>query len=292
MISVILSNYNGEKFLRDALESVVNQDYDEYEFIVVDDGSSDDSKGIISDFGEKYSPLVRPFLETENRGQAEGFNKGVSEARGDLVCFIDSDDLWLPDKLKKLIAFRDFVGSAAFYQHNMYILRDGEQTNETYRDSLSTGDVFGYTKRMKRWPTFVATSGLAFERRILEKVMPIPSQFRTCADGYLTRTAYCHGMVASVFSCWGCYRVHTGNLTYESKKHDPVHFQKEILIPALNRYYEGIGTDFRFPTSDKASKTKAGWTDLSWRRPSKMIRKILETSPMDVIKRVERSMKE
>jgi|GEM_PF-1896382 len=249
--SVVLSNYNGREFLREAVQSVLDQEYDDYELILVDDGSTDGSQEIVGEFAETRPDRVRALLESTNEGQGAGFNKGVEASCGEFVAFLDSDDLWMPCKLGNLARFIDITGPAALYQHNLFFMRDGIKTRDPFRALLPAGDLYTETCQTLKLPAFVATSGLAFPRSILDKVLPIPLAFRTCADGYLTRTSFCHGRVASVCEGWGYYRVHGGNCVFDNPTYDPRDYCNNLLIPALNAYYEKIGCELRFPSRVK-----------------------------------------
>ena len=92
LVSVIVPVYNGEKYLREALESVFEQDYSPFEVIVIDDGSTDDSARIAQSFAVRY-------VYQENQGPAAARNKGIEIATGGFIAFIDQDDTWLPGKL-------------------------------------------------------------------------------------------------------------------------------------------------------------------------------------------------
>ncbi len=245
--SVILSNYNGETYLEEAITSVLDQAYDDYEFIIVDDGSNDRSPEIIRRFADAHPQRIVPLLEVENLGQAAGFNKGFKASSGDIIAFFDSDDIWMPDKLSRLETFIAITGPAALYQHNLYFLKNGEKTTEVYRPLLLTGAVYQDTCKTRKMPSFVPTSGLAFPREVLEKVIPIPPAFRTCADGYLTRSSFCHGRVASACEAWGYYRVHEDNAVFHNPGHDGNAYREKLLIPALNYYYEKNNRNLRFP---------------------------------------------
>jgi glycosyltransferase involved in cell wall biosynthesis len=110
LVSVILCFYNEERFLKEAVESVVAQDYDNWELILVDDGSSDQSarmaKEFESDHPEKIVYLHHP--RYANRGLSASRNLGINNAHGDFIAFIDADDVWLPGKLtKQTQIFRD-----------------------------------------------------------------------------------------------------------------------------------------------------------------------------------------
>lgn len=94
LVSVIIPVYNGEKYLAEAIESVLAQAHRPIEIIVVDDGSSDHSADVARSFPE----TVRYYYQN-NSGSAAARNKGVQEARGSLLAFVDADDLWVKEKL-------------------------------------------------------------------------------------------------------------------------------------------------------------------------------------------------
>ena len=100
-ISVIVPVYNVEDYLRKCLDSLVNQDFKDYEIIVVNDGSPDNSWDIILEYEEKYSKIIRAFKK-ENGGLSSARNFGLEKAKGKYVCFIDSDDYVSLDFLSKL----------------------------------------------------------------------------------------------------------------------------------------------------------------------------------------------
>ena len=95
-VSIIIPVYNCEKYLRRCLDSVFAQDYDNYEVICIDDGSTDGSSGIIKEYKVEY-------IYQENQGQAAARNKGITLAKGEWLCFVDADDSVEPDYLSKLI---------------------------------------------------------------------------------------------------------------------------------------------------------------------------------------------
>jgi glycosyltransferase involved in cell wall biosynthesis len=96
LISCIVPVFNGERYLRDALESIFRQTYRPLEIIVVDDGSTDGSAATVASYGEQ---LVS--LRQTNRGPAAARNRGLSAARGEFIAFLDQDDLWHPEKLAR-----------------------------------------------------------------------------------------------------------------------------------------------------------------------------------------------
>jgi len=100
MISVIIPTFNREHTIAQAIESVLAQTYKDLEIIVIDDGSTDDTKTVL----EPYKDRIKYFYQ-ENKGVASARNKGLEEARGEFIAFLDSDDYWLPEKLRSQTEF-------------------------------------------------------------------------------------------------------------------------------------------------------------------------------------------
>lgn len=98
-VSVVIPCYNAAEFLRETLESALGQTHAPLEVIVVDDGSTDDSAAIAGSYG----PPVR-VIRQENQGESVARNRGIDEARGDWIAFLDADDLWKPEKLVRQLA--------------------------------------------------------------------------------------------------------------------------------------------------------------------------------------------
>ena len=98
-VSVIMPNFNNEKFLSQAIDSVLQQPYSNFELLVIDDGSTDGSLEILRGYGDSIR-----YMSTENRGAAAARNLGILSSKGSLIAFIDSDDLWIPGKLSKQVS--------------------------------------------------------------------------------------------------------------------------------------------------------------------------------------------
>ncbi len=104
LVSVIIPSYNSEKFIEKSINSVLNQTYKNLELIVIDDKSPDNSNKIVEKYMEK-DKRIRLVKLNKNNGPAVSRNKGIEEAKGRYIAFLDSDDLWLPEKLEKQIVF-------------------------------------------------------------------------------------------------------------------------------------------------------------------------------------------
>lgn len=103
LVSIITPCYNGAKYISETIDSVIAQTYTEWEMIIVDDGSKDNSAQIISGYAAKDSRIR--LISQENAGSAAARNNGIRNASGQYIALLDADDLWLPEFLEKQIAF-------------------------------------------------------------------------------------------------------------------------------------------------------------------------------------------
>ena len=101
-VSIILPVYNSEKYIKNTINSVLNQTYKDWELIIIDDASTDNSLKIINEFKIDSFRIIKNEM---NLGAALSRNKGIKKANGRYIAFIDSDDLWNEDKLEKQIGF-------------------------------------------------------------------------------------------------------------------------------------------------------------------------------------------
>ncbi len=126
LVSVIMPNYNGEKFLAETTGSVLAQTYQNWELLITDDCSTDGSVAIASSYAEK-DPRIKLFVQEKNSGAAEARNRSLREAKGKWVAFLDSDDVWLPEKLEKQIAFMEENGYKFSYTKYEHIDENSER---------------------------------------------------------------------------------------------------------------------------------------------------------------------
>lgn len=102
LVSIIMPSYNTGNFIEESIDSVLSQSYSNWELLIVDDCSTDTTDLIISRFRD---PRIRYFKNNRNGGAAFSRNRALREAKGKWIAFLDSDDLWMPDKLEKQIRF-------------------------------------------------------------------------------------------------------------------------------------------------------------------------------------------
>jgi len=244
-ITVILSNYNYGKYIAQAIDSVLNQSYKNFELIVVDDGSTDNSAKIISSYND--SRLIKLF--TENSGQSAAFNAAFELAKGSLIAFIDSDDWWKGNKLEKVIEWHNFLnGGYAVLQHKLDVWCDG--AIKPYKQILPVGNCFAEMIKTGNIDFFVPTSGLVFPKTVLGKIFPIPHEINICADAYLMRSAFVFGDVYSIPETLGFYRKHKKNFVFKNENFDYKKVLNKIIFPYLNNFYSKQGIEFQFKCTD------------------------------------------
>jgi glycosyltransferase involved in cell wall biosynthesis len=126
LVSIIISNYNYGRFLKPCIESVLDQAYPHLEVIVVDDGSTDNSREIIASFGNRLVPVLK-----ENGGQASALNVGFSISHGKIVIFLDSEDLLLPETAQQVADVFQSKPDVAKVQYRLAVINiTGKLTEE------------------------------------------------------------------------------------------------------------------------------------------------------------------
>jgi teichuronic acid biosynthesis glycosyltransferase TuaG len=145
IVSIITPSYNSEKFIRDTIESVLFQTYKNWEMIIVDDVSPDNSNEIIEKYSKKDSRIKLIKLE-KNSGPAVARNRAIQEAKGRYIAFLDADDLWKPEKLEKQIKFMEEKNCALSYSTYETMSEEGVLQNKyinpplkiSYKDLLKS----------------------------------------------------------------------------------------------------------------------------------------------------------
>jgi glycosyltransferase involved in cell wall biosynthesis len=144
IVSVIIPAFNAETYIYQALDSVLNQTFDSIEIIVINDGSGDSTKNLVSTFMLNYGAKIR-LINIKNSGACFARNLGISLAQGRYVAFLDSDDIWLPEKIEKQVYSLQnnphAVGSVCFYRK---FLDNSKKTSNVIRFIWSQ-------KRLFKW---------------------------------------------------------------------------------------------------------------------------------------------
>lgn len=213
LVSIIIANFNYAEFVGAAIASALAQTYPRIEVIVVDDGSTDSSLNEIS----RFLPSIR-IVQVVHQGQIGACTEGFRQSQGDVLVFLDADDLLLPDAVEHLcrpfVARRDIVKVQGYMS---VIDREGQAMGERIPRRLpKSGDYRALTLRHGLLPLpFAYTSGNAWSRGYLQQVFPLPTV--GWLDDYLHDLAPLHGRIETVAETVVQYRVHGNNSWYGSR---------------------------------------------------------------------------
>ena len=195
LVTLLVTNYNYARYLRQCLDSVARQSYPYWECLIVDDVSSDDSLEVIEDFLRdcKTAHKFRLLRRERNGGQMEAFRSGLAQASGTFVVLLDADDVLLEDFLAKHLKVHLGKKPVAFTSSNQYQINgQGEVVAAEHLDHQSRGHyryvpAFTFQKGYWIWAT---ASSMMYRKAVLDLIFPGPeTTFRICADYYIAHFA-------------------------------------------------------------------------------------------------------
>ncbi len=239
MISIIINNYNYARFLRAAIDSALGQSYQPIEVLVVDDGSTDQSRAIIDSYGDRIRPVLK-----KNGGQASALNAGLAQCQGDSVIFLDADDVLLPHAAQRVAEVFSVQPQTAKIQYRMEVIDQGGHQTGVIKPPrhipLPTGDFIRQELLFPFDLTWLPTSGNAFAAQALRSIIPIPEAVygKVGADWYVAHLTPLFGAVVSLDEVCAYYRVHASN-NYElaEPRLDLAHIRQTIIYCDYTRRY-------------------------------------------------------
>ena len=169
-VSVIMPAYNAEDFIRKSLDSVVNQVYKNLEIIIVDDASEDNTKKIIKEYADK-DERIQPFYQSKNKGVSAARNIGLKAVTGDFVVFIDSDDEFTPDAIRRMVDMADKYNSDFIDSYHLLYLqkKNGKQVSFTEKKMPKKTISFGSLKdNIKVLDTYTYITGKLIKKELLK----------------------------------------------------------------------------------------------------------------------------
>ncbi len=232
LVSVVIPNYNYARFLSQAIDSALSQTYSNVEVIVVDDGSSDGSLDVL----HSYQGRVRWFVQ-RNKSVAAARNLGIRESHGDLVAFLDADDVWEPNKLAEQVPLFDDSVVGMVYCGVRYIDEDGNSLGIT-TDGLS-GKILRELALL-RTPGLAAGSSSVVRRECLDRVGLFDVALSTSADWDFLRRIACHYQILMVREPLVLYRQHASAMHRDVGlfERDMIHaFSKMFADPAASEVH-------------------------------------------------------
>ncbi len=173
LVTVIIPTYNRDWILKEAIDSVLSQDFENFELIVVDDGSTDNTQDILD--GYTRDIIV---LRQDNCGVSAARNAGIASASGHFIAFLDSDDLWLPGKLSMQIDFFNSNPDALICQTEELWIRNGKRVNPKKRHKKYSGLIFKHSLPL----CIVSPSAVMLKKSLLDKTGVFDESFPACED--------------------------------------------------------------------------------------------------------------
>jgi glycosyltransferase involved in cell wall biosynthesis len=172
-VSVIVPTYNRASLLKEALDSVLAQSYRNVELIVVDDGSTDHTRRLLSSYGDRITVLLQP-----NAGVSAARNRGIQAASGDLIALLDSDDYWLPGKLAAQVDFFKATPQALICQTEEIWIRNGVRVNPKRRHRKLSGMIFQASLPL----CLISPSAVMMRKSLLDEVGLFDEDLPACED--------------------------------------------------------------------------------------------------------------
>lgn len=230
LVSVIIPNYNYAKYVREAIDSALEQTYPNVEIIVVDDGSKDDSPEILKSYGKKIKTVFQ-----ENAGVSAARNNGVRMSQGEFVAFLDADDIWFPEKIEKQI---ELFGK----DKDLGLVHVGVENIDSEGNALdsTTAGLAGRISHefllFERAVVLGGGSGIMIPRKVFDELGGFDPELMTSADWdlfYRISRRYEVGFVPEILLR---YRLHGSNMHGNVKR-----MEREMLHGFAKAFSEDAG---------------------------------------------------
>ncbi len=257
LVSCITIFLNGEAFIEETIASIFTQTYEPWELLLVDDGSTDRSTIIAQQYAQKYPDKIR-YLEHEghqNRGMSASRNLGIHHAKGELIAFLDADDIWVPTKLAEQVTILDRYPAAVMVYGTTQIwyswtnnLED-QQRDHFYDLGVSPNTLIDppqlllqLLKNKCQTPT---TCNALIRRQVFETIGYFEESFRTMyEDQVFFAKVLLHAPVFVADTCWAKYRQHSQSCSSQEEA-SAYYSKRKPFLHWLERYFtrQGIEED-------------------------------------------------
>jgi hypothetical protein len=231
-VSILLSNYNYAAYIEQSIQSVLDQTYQNFELIICDDGSTDDSLEIIERYKHRDNRIR--VISKQNGGQASGFNAAYLASTGEILCLLDSDDLYSPLKLERVVAALQKHQDAGFLVHRVITVDKDRHRQGVW--PLSSGLPAGWLgPQLLKASGIVAfmppTSGLILRREVARRIFPLPTEapLGACPDQVVMRLAPCISRIAAINEPLAEYRLH-GDNSYATARVTTSSVERELMV--------------------------------------------------------------
>lgn len=213
LVSVAIATYNGGKYLQQQLDSIYWQTYTNFEVVVTDDCSSDNTVEILEHYRKKYG--LKYYVNEVNLGYAKNFAKAASLCTGDYIAFCDQDDIFLPDKIETLV--REIGEYSLIYSDASLIDGEGKEFAQSYTRYVNYPMLTGKPFKELVFSCFIRGFQMLFTRELLRAALPMPD--RVTHDDWFTILATKRGGIRYLDRALVQYRQHGRNVTGSLVQH-------------------------------------------------------------------------
>lgn len=210
-ISVALASYNGEQYIREQLQTILNQTVPVDEIIISDDGSNDSTIEVVNAFRD---PRIRVLTDNPNHGYCGNFEWAIKHTTGDIIFLADQDDIWMENKVEKCVdVFRKYSDVNLVITDGVLINKFGERIEGVFSKILK-----GFCGKIERSQYLLPTIWIApangmcmcFRKKLKEDILPFPSS-TTCHDRWIAFCAICNNQAYYLNEELVKYRIHDSN---------------------------------------------------------------------------------
>ena len=207
LISIALCTYNGEKYIKQQLESLISQSYKPFEIIITDDLSTDNTLKILEEYAAKY-PFIKIYKNEKNLGFVKNFEKAIKLCDGEYIALSDQDDIWMPEKLSTLIS--QVADNDLIYHDSVFIDENGQPIlSKKMSDHYNKYD--GTSNIPFLISNCVAGHAMLFKKSLLPSFLPFEDGFYH--DWWITFVAISTGKIKSIPDVLVKYRQHDLSIT-------------------------------------------------------------------------------
>lgn len=245
LVSIIMNCYNGERFLREAINSIYNQTYRNWEIIFWDNASTDSSRKI----AQQYDARLKYFFSDKNVPLGEARNKALRQAEGEFICFLDTDDLWMPDKLMRQVQAMAAGPYILGYAGIENIDGVGRSLGK-YQPTLKSGDIF--EALLRQFDINIPTAILR-KSALVNSGLTFDSNIQGSEEYCLFMQFIIDKPVLVMRDVLAKYRIHAGALTLKVISRWAI--EREYTLDLIKARHPGI--DLRFQGAFKEAEARA-----------------------------------
>lgn len=230
LVSVVIPCYNSEEWLEDTLDSVYNQTYNHLEVIVIDDGSTDNTKEIV----KKYSDKIK-YIYQENSGPSVARNTGINNSKGEYIAFLDADDMWEEDKLIKQIEFMKNNSSYGVVVTDLKVVNESNEYLYTHKN-IWPENKKEIIEKIFMGGIGMSTPTIMARKNLLEKVGGFDEQLPAREDHFLLMNVAEISSIKHIQEPLVRRRINDSSFTQNINPENLFHFNKPFIRKSIVRY--------------------------------------------------------